>query len=73
MENVNDLEEHIILIEENISQLRLHIDNCHLDDSIDECFGCNTVEEAKNAIDILEAFWHKLKQFEIDLLKGKSE
>lgn len=70
MENVNDIELRIAIVEENISELRLHIDDCYLDDSIDECFGCNTVEEAKNAIDVLEEDWHSLQ---LDLLKTKSE
>ena len=70
MENVNDIELRIEIIEENISELRLHIDECYPDDSIDECFGCDTVEEAQNAIDVLEEDWHSLQ---LDLLKAKSE
>lgn len=70
MENVNDIELRIAIIEENISELRLHIDEANEDDSIDECFGCDTVEEAQNAIDVLEEEWHSLQ---LDLLKAKSE
>jgi hypothetical protein len=71
MENVNDIELRIAIIEENISELRLHINEANEAVSrMNECFGCDTVEEAQNAIDVLEEDWHSLQ---LDLLKAKSE
>ena len=51
----------IEIIEENLSEMQLHIDDANMDGSIDECFGCTTVEEAQNQIDVWEEEWHSLK------------
>jgi hypothetical protein len=57
MENVYTIE----IIEENLSELHSRIDDANADGSIDECFGCTTVEEAQNQIDVFEEDWHSLK------------
>ena len=54
MENVNDMELQIATLEENICELQLHIDEANSNGSIEECFGCGTVEEAQNQIDCFE-------------------
>ena len=55
MKNVDDIRFEIAILQENIDELQAHIDEANPDGSLYiEMFGCNTVEEAENAICLFE-------------------